>query len=74
MTHIQMPDITPIVRYVADGVDTNFTYPFPIFASEDLKIYIDGARQISGFTVNNAGETAGGSVTFDTAPAQEIRW
>jgi hypothetical protein len=71
MPHIQMPDIVPIVRYIADGEDTEFAYPFPIFASEDLKVYIDGARQISGFTIAGAGETAGGTVTFDTAPGED---
>ena len=67
--HIKMPDVTPLVRLVADGIETIFAYPFPIFASEDLRVYIDGALQVSGFTINGAGETTGGSVTFDTAPA-----
>lgn len=71
MPHIQMPDITPIVRYLADGVQTVFTYPFPIFASEDLKIYINGAPQIGGFDIAGAGITAGGTVTFDTAPPED---
>ncbi|PCI99237.1 MAG: hypothetical protein COB14_06440 [Alphaproteobacteria bacterium] len=66
--HIKMPDITPIVRYVADGVDTNYSYPFPIFASEDMHVFFDGAPQVSGFTIDGAGETLGGSVTFDVAP------
>ena len=71
MPHIQIPAVTPIVRYVADGDDTIFAYPFPIFASEDLKISINGALQISGFTIDGAGETSGGTVTFDTAPAED---
>jgi hypothetical protein len=66
--HIKMPEITPIVRYNASGTQTVFTYPFPIFASEDLAVYLNGARQISGFTIAGAGETAGGSVTFTAAP------
>ena len=36
--HIKMPDVVPLVRYVADGAQTAFDYPFPIFASEDKKI------------------------------------
>ncbi len=68
--HIKMPAIVPLVRYVADGVRTAFAYSFPIFASEDLSVYIDGARQISSFTIDGAGETAGGYVTFDTPPAE----
>lgn len=67
--HIKMPDIAPIVRYAASGTETVFPYPFPIFASEDLKIYFNGAPRLSGFDIADAGETAGGSVTFDSPPS-----
>lgn len=70
--HIKMPDVAPLVRYVADGVETQFIYPFPIFAGSDLSVYFDGAKQSSGFTVSGAGQTAGGTVTFGTAPASGI--
>ena len=70
--HIKMPDVTPVVRYLADGEQTVFAYPFPIFASEDLVVYLNGARQVSGFDIAGEGETAGGNVTFDTAPAEDI--
>ncbi len=69
--HIKMPDVTPLVRYVANGTQTIFSYPFPIFASEDLAVYIDGAQQSSGFMISGAGETAGGTVTFDTPPVMD---
>ncbi|MCB1650744.1 MAG: hypothetical protein KDI46_01695 [Alphaproteobacteria bacterium] len=68
--HIKMPDVTPIVRYAAGVSQTVFAYPFPIFASEDLAVYIDGAKQTSGYTITGAGQTAGGNVTFDAAPAE----
>ncbi len=70
-THIKIPAITPITRYTADGAQTVFIYPFPIFASEDLSVYIDGAQQLFGFTIESAGQTTGGTVTFATAPADE---
>lgn len=70
--HIKMPAVAPLVRYAANGVQTVFEYPFPIFASEDLAVYFDGARQYSGFSVSDAGETDGGAVTFDTAPAEDV--
>lgn len=70
--HIKMPDVTPIARYLADGAETNFTYPFPVFASDDVAVYFDGARQAYGFTVNGAGDTEGGTVAFDTAPQSGI--
>ncbi len=70
--HIKMPDVAPLVRYLADGTRTAFEFPFPIFASEDLTVFIDGARQYSGFSTAGAGETAGGTVTFMSAPAAGI--
>lgn len=70
--HIKMPGISPVVRYAASGAQTVFTYPFPIFASEDLAVYLGGAKQIAGFTIAGAGETAGGTVTFDNAPAANV--
>jgi len=70
--HIQVPAVTPIVRYTANGAQTIFAYPFPIFASEDLTVFLDGAEQVSGFTITGAGNTNGGDVTFDTAPVSAI--
>jgi len=62
----------PRVQHVADGVVTAFVYLFPIFAAADLAVYLDDVKQESGFSVNGAGETAGGDVTFDTAPANGV--
>lgn len=70
--HIKMPDVAPLVRYVADGEQTVYSYPFPIFASEDIAVYFDGAAQVSGFTVGGAGQTSGGTVTFATAPTDGV--
>jgi len=72
LEHIKIPDVTPIARYVANGTQTDFSYPFPVFASEDLAVYLNGASQISGFSVNGEGETSGGSVVFDTPPANGV--
>lgn len=70
--HIKMPAVSPLVRYVADGARTVFEFPFPIFASEDMAVFFDGAEQHSGFTIENAGETGGGTVTFTSAPVSGI--
>ncbi len=70
--HIKMPAVTPVVRYTANGSQTVFLYPFPIFASEDMVVSLDGAPQVSGFTISGAGATAGGDVTFDTAPTSGV--
>lgn len=66
--HIQIGDISPRKQYVADGVQTLFTFPFPIFKSADLEVFLDEALQKSGFTVTGAGADLGGEITFGTAP------
>ena len=71
--HIIIGDISPRIQYVGDGVQTVFTYPFPIFADADMTVFLDDAETPSGFTVNGAGNSSGGDVTFDTAPAVGVR-
>lgn len=71
-THIQIGDITPRIQYTGDGAQTVFTYPFPIFKTADMEVYLDDVKQATGFTVNGAGQSAGGDVTFDTAPANDV--
>jgi hypothetical protein len=66
--HIKMPDVAPVIRYLGNGSQTEFEYPFPIFASEDMLVHLGGAPQAAGFTIEGAGESSGGRVTFDTAP------
>lgn len=66
--HIKIGDVSPRVQYAGDGVQTVFIFPFPIFSASDLKVYVDGIPVASGFSVTGAGESAGGDVTFDTAP------
>lgn len=66
--HIKIPDVAPLVRYLANGVQAAFPYPFPVFASEDVAVFLDGAPQESGFSVTGAGDSAGGDVVFTHAP------
>ena len=66
--HIRIGDVAPRVHYVADGVQTAFTYPFPIFADSDLEVRIDGLAHAAGFTVTGAGESEGGAVLFFEPP------
>lgn len=72
MTHIQIPNVTPAIRHVGDGVETEFLYPFPIFADADLRVWLDDTEQLAGFSVAGAGESIGGSVTFDVAPLSGV--
>ncbi len=67
--HIRIGDVAPRVQYVADGVQSAFTYPFPIFEPADLTVYLDAVPQAGGFGVDGAGASEGGSVVFDAPPA-----
>lgn len=69
MTHIQIPDTAPRIQYTGNGVQTSFTYPFPIFQPSDLSVTVNDAPQSANYTVSDAGQTAGGNITFDAAPA-----
>jgi hypothetical protein len=70
--HIQIGDVNPRIQYAGDGAQTVFTYPFPVFKTSDMEVYLDDALEATGYTVNGAGASAGGDVTFDTAPGAGI--
>jgi hypothetical protein len=71
--HIVIGDISPRVQYVANGTQTAFTYPFPIFVAADMKVFLGAALQTAGYTVAGAGASSGGTVTFAAAPANGTR-
>ena len=56
---------------VGNGSTTVFPYNNKIFEDTDLLVYVDGVLQTltTHYTVSGAGLTAGGNVTFVTAPA-----
>ena len=70
--HIQISDVTPRIQYAADGTQTQFSFPFPIFDEDDLEVYIGDTKQTSGYSVLGAGTSFGGSVTFDAPPASGV--
>jgi len=67
--HITIGDVAPRVQYVADGAQSAFTYPFPIFDPGDLELRLDGLLRTSGFSVSGAGRSGGGEVAFAAPPA-----
>lgn len=67
--HIRIGDVAPRVHYVADGAQTVFVYPFPIFGADDIEVHVDGLRIASGFAVSGAGKSEGGTITFAVPPA-----
>jgi len=67
-SHIKLSGVTPRIQYAADGIQTSFTYPFAIFEAADLSVALNGAPQVTGFTVTGAGNSNGGTVVFDAVP------
>ncbi len=68
--HIQIGDISPRIQYSADGAQTAFTFPFPIFTDTDMEVYEDLTLKSSpgDYTVSGAGNSSGGTVTFAAPP------
>ncbi|MGZ8393981.1 MAG: hypothetical protein ACXWWJ_04350 [Nitrospira sp.] len=59
----------PQIIHIGNGVSTTFAYSFQIFSTQDLEVYVDGDRQVSGFTINGVGSKTGGAVILDHPPA-----
>jgi len=66
--HLQINAIKPRVQYRADGLRREFLFPFAIFADANLEVYLESDQVLSGFTVQGAGESDGGSIVFDSPP------
>jgi hypothetical protein len=66
--HIRIGDVAPRVHYAADGAQTVFIYPFPIFQVADMEVRVDGRVVSGGYTVLGAGASGGGRVVFGQAP------
>lgn len=55
--------------YLGNGVTTAFAYTNLIFAASDLKVYLAGVPQTTGYSVSGVGAAGGGTVTFAAPPA-----
>jgi len=67
--HIQINDVAPRVQYLADGVQSAFTFPFAIFTDSDLEAWLDDSLQSGGYSVSGAGISTGGTALFAVPPA-----
>lgn len=56
-----------------NGVTDEFYYSFLIFDEDHLQVYLDGEVQLTGYSVSGVGEAVGGSVIFDTPPANGVK-
>ncbi len=71
--HIRIGDVAPRIHYVADGVQSAFTFPFPIFTTADLDLFVDGIEQGFGYAVEGAGRSEGGTLRFAAPPRAGAR-
>lgn len=63
---------TPYITHNANGATTVFAFPFLVLDEADLTVEVLDAASapvVIAFTVSGIGNSAGGSVTFDSAPA-----
>jgi|GEM_PF-2167734 len=71
--HIQIMTTPPRVQYIADGVQSLFVFPFPIFDAGNLQVFVDGLLQSGTYSTTGVGASHGGSVSFLTPPGAGAR-
>ena len=63
------------ISYTGDGSSTAFAFPYPFITTADLKVYLAGVLQSTGYSTagttpsSGSGTYASGTVTFVAAPA-----
>lgn len=64
-----------VFPHVANGVTVDFAYGCKILDASDVAVFVDDVQVTIGFVVNNVGNPAGGSVTFNVPPTvgQKVR-
>jgi len=68
--HIQIKGVIPRIQYIADGTTTEFEFPFAIFKSDNLTVYLNDILQDSStYQVNGAEDTDGRSIVFTVPPS-----
>ncbi len=65
---VENGNLKPRVRFVADGIISDFLFNFVIFENENLDVYIDDKLTTIGFNILQNSDGKGGKVCFDTAP------
>ena len=68
-THVKIQGIIPRIQYTADGALTTYEFPFAIFSTEDIEVYLNNTKQDSAaYSVTGVRDSEGGSITFAVAP------
>ncbi len=73
MSDLIVGAVPPRIQYAADGAQTDFTFPFPVFAAADLAVVFGDDGAAKPFTVSGTGQSGGGTVSFAAPPAAGTR-
>jgi len=67
---MSVPIQDPISTAIGNGTTTAFTFAFLLYATEDLRVSVDGALKTYGadYTVTGLDQVGGGTVTFTAPP------
>jgi hypothetical protein len=68
--HIKINPVPTKVKYSGNGVVREFPTGFAFFEDDNIVVYHNGVIINTGYSVTGVGETDGGVVTFDAAPAE----
>lgn len=61
-------DNIPYINYISNGEETTYQFPFLIFQTSDVVVYINGQQLQNGFSVEFTPSTPGGSIILIIAP------
>ena len=69
--NITIDETIPHINYIADGIQTEFVFPFLIFESSNINVYVNDNLLTEGYTISFENNDTGGSVIFNTAPQKD---
>ena len=70
VNHIKIHGVKPRIQYVANGNLKKYEFPFVIFKTSDVDVYLDDKLlTISEYEVSVEPDIGGGSISFKVAPA-----
>ena len=73
MTEFIVTATAPRQQLVADGATSLVSFPFALEASDQLRVFLDDAELLTGFTVTVEPAGAGGTVRFTSPPIEGTR-
>jgi hypothetical protein len=68
--HIKINLVPTKMKYTGNGSTREFPTVFAFFENDNIVVYKNGEIISEGYSVTGVGETDGGVVTFDVAPAE----